>query len=788
MKVLVADDSQPIRDRLVERLLRIDGVQIAVAEDTAAALRQIETFQPDVSILDVRMPGGGGIKALGEIKTHHPETTVMIMTNYPYAQYRRKCLDAGADFFFDKSTEFEKLAVTIQEMMKAGLEPVARRTAAVQLVEAKEALEKLEQRQRDLSLLSLFHTHTDPVALKEAHSMWERTFDAIPDMVSLFDIDHRIIRVNKALADRLDLPAAALTGKKCYEFFHGTLCPIRGCPHEEMLKDGKGHELDIYEPHIGCWLSISVTPVKEGDRLVGAIHIARDITARKEAERSVRESEERYRQLFESMQAGFALHEILCDKNGKPSDYRFLEVNPAFEKLTGLSASELIGRTVKEVMPSTEMYWVEVYGQVALTGTPLQIDQFSSTLGQHYSVSAYSPGKGQFATVFTDITDQKNAQETVRIARDVAEEANRAKTQLLANMSHELRTPLNAIIGLTELLKTSPLDAEQQDYISTISTSGEALLSLISDLLDFSKIELGKLEVKKTPVSIRSVVETSLSLLLPLAESKGIDLTSSIAEDIPEQITSDATRLQQILINLLNNALKFTDKGFVKLTVSRRLLPSGSLRIKFSIEDSGCGMSEATLLKIFKPFQQGDNSSTREHGGSGLGLAISKNLVEQLSGTIRVKSCEGKGSLFTFDILDQALPKNPFSAQDVRAQWSGRQVYVWDDNPANLRTVEHLLECCGAVPRYVENPAAFSACLNGNEPVDAVLYSLDMPGRAECLPDAWRLRPDIPWIAFSSWEKPLDEPVSRCFSAFIDSPLRSEQLYGALLRIAEKRR
>ncbi|MDD3275625.1 MAG: ATP-binding protein [Kiritimatiellales bacterium] len=786
MNVLVADDSQPIRNRLVERLLRIDGVHVAAAEDTAEALRQIETFRPDVAILDVRMPGGGGIKALGEIKARHPETTVMIMTNYPYAQYRRKCLDAGADFFFDKSTEFEKMAATIQEMMKAGLEPVARRTAAVQLVEAKEALEKLEQRQRDLSLLSLFHPHADPETLKEVHTMWERTFDAIPDLVALFDADHRIIRVNKAMAEKLDRPAAELTGKRCYEYMHGTTCPIDGCPHEAMLKDGVGHETELHDEQSGGWLSVSVTPVKEGGRLIGAIHIARDISKRRQIENDLRESEQRYRCLFESMQAGFALHEMIFDKKGDPCDYRFLEVNAAFEKLTGLHAQDLVGRTVKEVLPFTESYWIKTYGQVVLTGIPIQIDDFSGALGRLYSVAAYSPRKGQFATIFTDITEQKNAEEIIRQARDTAEEANRAKTQLLANMSHELRTPLNAVIGLTELLKISPLDEEQLDYVNTISTSGESLLMLISDLLDFSKIEMGKLKINNGPLSVRDAVKKAVSLLSTLAESKKIELTCVITEDLPEQIISDASRLQQVLINLLNNALKFTDKGFVKLTAKRRLLPSGSIRIEFAVEDSGEGMNEVTVQKIFQPFQQGDNSNTREHGGSGLGLAISKNLVEQMGGTIRVESHAGKGSTFTFDVLDQTPLQNPASAYDVRSQWSGRCVYVWSDDAADLRAAEYLLERCGALPRYKETLKEINDCLTQEIPADTVLCNIDMSGLAEKLPEFRKVRPEVQWIAFSSWTAPLDEKVKNCFSAFIDRPLRPEQLYTALTQISQK--
>lgn len=790
MRVLVADDSQPIRERLMERLLRIPEITAAEAVDTQDAIRQAVTFMPDVAVLDIRMPGGGGIKALGEIKKQKPDTTVIIMTNYPYAQYRRKCLDAGADFFFDKSSEFESIAETVRQLqMDSGqIVELARRTAAAQLVEAKEKLEKIEQRDRDMSILSLLQKPASTDDPDHAYTMWEKTFDAIPDLVAIFNTDHEIVRVNKAMADRLGVPAAELTGKKCFEYVHGTRCPVESCPHNIMLRDHKDHTVEIYEANLNGWFDITVSPVFEEGGLIGAIHIARDITDRKVAEMKVRESERRYRQLFESMKTGFALHEIICNEQGVPYDYRFLEVNPAFESLTGLSAETLIGRTVREVLPSTEPVWIQTYAKVALTGQPMQVEGFSNALGRHYSVSAYSPHKGQFATIFTDVTDQKNAEAAIRRARDEAEEANRAKTQLLANMSHELRTPLNAIIGLTELLKGSSLDEEQSDYIKTIGASGEALLSLISDLLDFSKIEMGKIEIRNEEFSVRDETVKSFALLSHLMEGKKIDVTYVIDPDVPERITGDPARLRQVLINLMNNAVKFTEKGFVRLAVKSRLLPSGSRRIEFTVADSGEGMSAATMEKIFRPFQQGDGSTTRLHGGSGLGLAISKNLVEQMGGSIRVESVEGKGSVFTFDILDRTALPGAVSAEEVRQQLRGTCACIWDDNPADLRTIEHLLERCGIMPRYAENIDIISSRLTHDVPADAVLCNLDMPGLAERLPEFRKMRPDVPWIAFSYWQQPLDERIKNCFAAFIDRPIRPEQFYDALFKLPANQR
>jgi PAS domain S-box-containing protein len=787
MKVLVADDSHLIRQRLVDRLLRVPDITIAEAIDTDDALHQLTTFKPDIAVLDIRMPGGGGIKALTEIKKNFPGITVIVMTSYPYAEYRQKCLEMGADFFFEKSTEFESIAKTVRQLTQSlNVGEVALQTATAQLVAAKVQIEKLDQRQHDMTILSRIHK-TDDLHLNQVYDMWEKTFDAMPDLIAIFDADHSIVRVNKAMADRLGVPAAELIGKKCYEYCHGTSCPIADCPHDIMLKDGLTHSAELYEQKLNGWFNVVVSPIYEDGRLIGAIHVAHDITARRETATELKQSEQRYRQLFESMHSGFALHEIICDEKGAPYDYRFLEINSAFEKLTGLKAKDVIGKTVKEVMPATEERWIKTYGNVALTGEPLLIEDFSGALDRHYSVSAYSPCKGQFATVFTDITDQKNIEATMRQARDAAEAANLIKTQFLANMSHELRTPLNAIIGLTELLEDSTLNEEQRDFVKTIGASGDAMLTLVTDLIDLSRIEMGKLDIKKEVYTIREVIEKARALLSPLAVKNGLELTCTVEETVPAQIVGDSSRLSQVLINLLNNAIKFTDKGFVRMTVRGRLTPAGSQFVDFSVQDSGEGMDEPTLKRIFKPFQQGDNSNTRVHGGAGLGLAISKNLVEMMGGTIHVESHKGQGALFRFHIMDQAEPKNMISAEVVREQWRGRCICVWGDDLYDMRTAECLLERCGILPRYAESIDGIIERLTKEVQADAVLCNLDMPGLAERLVEFRKVKPDVPWIGLTNWMVPVDDQIKNCFSGFIDRPLRSEQLYGALMQLSESK-
>ena len=354
-------------------------------------------------------------------------------------------------------------------------------------------------------------------------------------------------------------------------------------------------------------------------------------------------------------------------------------------------------------------------------------------------------------------------------------------------MSHELRTPLNAIIGFSEILQGSELTEEQRDHVRTVGASGEMMLTLVTDLLDFAKIELGKIEVRNEVFSLRETVHSAVEMVSHQAKKKNIALTWDVEENVPEKITSDPIRLEQVLTNLLNNALKFTEKGFVRLVVKSRILPSGVRHIRFSVEDSGEGMSDETLKRIFKPFQMGDNSNTRAHGGTGLGLAISKNLVEMMGGTIEVQSRQGRGAIFKFHITDQTVSRSRITASDVRGKWKGRCVCIWTDDPADMHAAESLLDLCGVMPRYAETIDVISGNLTHEVPPDAVLCNLDLPGLMEKLFEFRKVQPDVPWIAFSHWTEQPDEWVKNCFSAFIDRPIKPEQLYEALLQIQESK-
>ena len=423
-----------------------------------------------------------------------------------------------------------------------------------------------------------------------------------------------------------------------------------------------------------------------------------DITDRKQAEETIKASETKYRQLFENMTEGFSLNEIITDENEQPVNFRILDANEAYGRHNGLQTRDVIGKTILEIIPAADLRQIETCGKVAQTGEPLEYEYYSQALNRHFSVRAFSPRRGQFATLFEDITVRKLAEDALRKNRDRLDLANKqleramkVKDEFLANMSHELRTPLNGILGMSEILLEGirgPLNERQQTMVKIIEDSGRHLLSLINDILDLSKIEAEKFDLIMENVAVEDICQICLSFIKEPAMKKGVAVNYHPDPAITF-LQADPKRLKQILVNLLSNAVKFTlPEGKVSLTVTADVEKNSC---RFLVSDTGIGIAPEDMHKLFQPFSQIDSSLTRHYEGSGLGLSLVKRLTELHGGVVSVTSEVGRGSHFVVTLPWKPDPVHTSPSTQVVADTppvntvEGRKnlILVAEDNEAN---------------------------------------------------------------------------------------------------------
>jgi len=650
---------------------------------------------------------------------------------------------------------------------------------------------------------------TSELRLKDEKERTQRIINQAPDAIVSMDISGKILDWNPQAEKVFGWTHAEVQGKPLDEIvipLEHRLAHIQGLAR--FVSTGEGRVLNnrievngLHRNGSEFPIELTITPIPyEGSYLFCAF--VRDITEQKKINLALQTSEERFRKIFSHSNDAIFVVDTMEDK--------ILELNSKAAAMLGYTKEELLSQPASSIhahelealqgflQPVQEdgQGWTDKLSCATWQGTHVPAEISASMMeieGQRCMIALVRdiPERRKTMALLKQAAEElENKNQELEVARDQALEVARLKSNFLATMSHEIRTPMNGVIGMTGVLLETNLDPTQRRFADTVRSSGEVLLTVINDILDFSKIESGKLEFEIIDFDLRIVLEESLELLAEKAMAKKLELVGLVFADVPTAVQGDPGRLRQVLMNLIGNALKFTETGDVTVQVWRLDETDHDTVLRFQVADTGIGIPIEARGRLFQSFSQADNSTTRKYGGTGLGLAISKQLVEQMGGEIGVESHSGQGSLFWFTV--RLSKQTPATQKDdiPRAPLQGLRVCCIDDHPMNRFLMMQYCTDWGMEGEVAATPGEglelIQAAKADGKPFDLAIVDLEMPEMdGMALAKAIKANPaiaDMKLVLVASFGRRGDVALGRDagFSGYFTKPMRKEQIHACL--------
>jgi PAS domain S-box-containing protein len=634
-------------------------------------------------------------------------------------------------------------------------------------------------------------------AFRESEAFYHSLVESLPQNIFRKDLEGRHTFANSRYCETLGLPLGQILGRTNADLFPPELAAKYTADDDRVIRTGETHDvIEIHQtPTRRLFVQVIKTPVRdEAGRIIGVQGIFWDVTERKAMEEQLKYERELLRALLDACPDAIYF---------KDRSSRMLRVSASMARRCGLAdPADAVGKTDADFFGAQHAREAfEDEQRIMRTGEPsiskVELENWLDGRERWVittKMPLHDPSGAIVGTfgVSRDITELKEAEAALAVARDQALESSRLKSQFLANMSHEIRTPLNAVVGMAGLLIDTDLSAEQRDFAETTRTSADLLLGIINDILDFSKIEAGKMVIETVDFDLTQVIEETADLVADRAQTKGIELLTWIPPDVPRFLRGDPGRIRQVLANLLSNAVKFTDKGevVVEVMVAPATADAGSLRVQ--VRDTGIGIPREALEQVFSAFTQADGSMTRRYGGTGLGLAICRQLVTLMGGHIGVESEPGRGSTFWLSLPLERQQGDAARRPPEPVTLEGVRVLIIDDNQTNRDILQRQALAWRMRPEMATSGAEGLAALYralSDDPYRLVILDMQMPDMdgvavARAIKADPRLSAARVVILTSLGYHP-DEANLRDIgvSSYLTKPIKQSRLFDALVNV-----